>query len=86
MRRKRGCCQYGSIKQKIIRKKYHKNIYNQTITLRDREVTALVCEYKDDPRNSTIFVYGDLLVEVKGKPDVWTAEWFSSLSFESFYQ
>ena len=66
--------------------KHHKNIYNQTITLRDREVTALVCEYKDDPRNSTIFVYGDLLVEVKGKPDVWTAEWFSSLSFDSFYQ
>ncbi len=65
--------------------KHHKNIYNQTIMLRDREVTALVCEYKDDPRNSTIFVYDDLLVEVKGKPEVWTAQWFSALSFDGLY-
>ena len=64
----------------------YEKIYNKTIKLYDREVTAMVCEYKDDPRNSTIFMYGDLLVEVKGKPDVWTAQWFSSLSFDSFYQ
>ena len=62
----------------------HKSIYEQTITLADREVTALVYEYKDDSRNSTIFVYDDLLVEVKGSPDVWSSLWLSNLSFGSF--
>ena len=62
----------------------HNNIYEQEITLADREVTALVYEYKNDSRNSTIFVYDDLLVEVRGNPDVWSALWFSNLSFVSF--
>ena len=60
----------------------HKNIYNKTITLADREVTAMVIEYKDDKRNSTYFVYGDLLVEVRDNPEVWNEKWFSELSFK----
>lgn len=66
--------------------KNYKNIYNQTIRLADREVIAMVYELKNDPRKSTIFVYGDLLVEVKGKPEVWTEQWFSTLSFEGLYE
>ena len=62
----------------------HKSIYEQTLNLADREVTALIYEYKNDSRNSTIFVYDDLLVEVRGNPDVWSAPWFSNLSFGSF--
>lgn len=60
----------------------HKSIYEKNIKLRDREVTALVCEYNDDPRNNTAFVYGDLLIEVRGRAEVWNDEWFASLSFE----
>ena len=60
----------------------HKSIYNKQIKLRDREVTALVIEYNDDSRNSTIFLYGDLIVEVRHSPAVWSDEWFSGLSFE----
>ena len=62
----------------------HENIYNQQIKLRDREVTALVYEYKSDKRNSTVFVYGDLLVEVRCDPAVWSDEWFASLSLNCF--
>ncbi len=61
----------------------HKSIYERKIKLRDREVTALVCEYKDDPRNNTAFVYGDLLIEVRGTPEVWGDGWFSALSFKN---
>ncbi len=61
----------------------HKRIYEKNIKLRDREVTALVCEYKDDTRNNTAFVYDDLLIEVRGTPEVWGDEWFSALSFEN---
>ena len=60
----------------------HESIYERNLKLRDREVTALVCEYKDDRRNNTAFVYGDLLVEVRSAPEVWGYEWFASLSFE----
>ena len=60
----------------------HKNIYEKNIKLRDREVTALVCEYNDDPRNNTAFVYGDLLIEVRGTAEVWNDELFAMLSFE----
>lgn len=60
----------------------HKSIYEKNIKLRDREVTALVCEYNDDPRNNTAFVYGDLLIEVRCTPEVWNDEWFATLSFE----
>ena len=60
----------------------HKSIYNKQIKLRDREVTALVIEYNDDPRDSTIFLYGGLIVEVRHNPAVWSDEWFSGLSFE----
>lgn len=62
----------------------HKSIYNQNIRLEDREVTALVIEYKEDNRNSTIFVYDDFLIEVRSDPEVWTAEWFATLSFDDF--
>ena len=62
----------------------HKSIQNRQITLRNREVTALVFEYKTDKRSSVVFVYGDLLVEVRCDPNVWDAQWFSTLSFESF--
>lgn len=60
----------------------HERIYERKIKLRDREVTALVCEYKDDRRSNTSFVYGDLLIEVRSTPEVWGDEWFASLSFE----
>lgn len=62
----------------------HKSIYNQTLKLSDREVTALVIEYKTDSRNSIFFVYEDLLVQVRCDPEVWNAQWFSDLSFDGF--
>ena len=64
--------------------KQHESIYNQSIMLEDREVTALVIEYKNDNRNSTIFVYDDLLVEIKSNPEVWSTQWFATLSFDDF--
>ena len=60
----------------------YKDIYNQTIALADREVTALVYEFKDDTRNMTTFIYDDLLISVRGDPALWDAQWFSALSFE----
>ena len=60
----------------------HKIIFERQIKLSDREVTALVCEYNDDPRCNIAFVYGEMLVEVKCKTEVWSDEWFSGLSFE----
>jgi hypothetical protein len=63
--------------------KQHKAIYNQKIQLADREVTALVFEFKTDSRNSYRFVYDDLLVEVRCNPEVWDAKWFATLSFGS---
>ncbi len=62
----------------------HKNIYNQELKLSDREVTALIYEYKTDNRNSTIFIYDDLLVEIRSNPEVWSTQWFSALSFDCF--
>ena len=59
----------------------HENIYNRPLNLRDREVTALVIEYKDDTRDSIFFVYENLLVSVCCNPDVWNELWFSALSF-----
>lgn len=64
--------------------KQHENIYNQKMKLSDREVTALVYEYKTDNRNSIMFIYEDLLVEIRCDPDVWNEQWFSSLSFDIF--
>ena len=60
----------------------HEGIYERPLTLRDREVTALFVDYKNDTRDCVYFVYGDLLVLVRCDPNVWTAEWFSALSFE----
>lgn len=62
----------------------HKAIYNQNVTLFDREVTALVTEFKTDSRNSIQFVYGDWLIVVRCDSAVWDAGWFSNLSFESY--
>lgn len=59
----------------------HQSIYNQQITLKDREVTALIVAYKTDTRNSIFFVYDDLLVIVRCDPKVWSEQWFASLSF-----
>ena len=64
----------------------HKKIYHQAITLHDREVIALMMEYKTDSRNSTVFVYDDWLVELRSDPEVWSAAWFSALSFDSFVE
>ena len=61
-----------------------KNVYNTAVSLRDREVNALVYEYKNSNRNSTRFVYDNLLVEVRNDPKVWGEEWFSALSFGGF--
>lgn len=60
----------------------HKSIYERQLTLADREVTALVIEYKEDARNSVFFVYGDLLVSVRCDTAVWGDEWFARLSFK----
>ena len=60
----------------------HESIYEQPLTLRDREVTALVMDYKNETRDCIYFVYGDLLVLVRCDPNVWTAEWFSALFFD----
>lgn len=62
--------------------KQHEKVYTQVIKLSEREVTALVYEYKTDNRNSFLFVYEDILVEVRCAPMVWDAQWFSALSFE----
>ena len=62
----------------------HKSIYENEIALSDRTVTALVIEYKTDKRNSTFFVYDNLLVEVRNDPEIWDADWFASLSFGAF--
>ncbi len=59
----------------------HNNIYEQEITLADRDVMALIYEYKNDSRNSTIFVYDDVIVEVRSNPNEWTKQLFSDLSF-----
>ncbi len=64
--------------------KYHKAIYNKTIKLLDREVTAMISEYEDDNRNSMMFVYDDMLVLVRCNPEIWDEEWFSALSFDSY--
>lgn len=61
----------------------HKDIYNQNIKLRDREVVALICEYKTDNRDSITFIYDDLLVEIRCDPRVWSDQWFSSLTFDN---
>ena len=60
----------------------HKSIRNREIPLRDRTVTALVVEYKDDTRSSILFVYDDLLVLVRCNPTVWSEAWFASLGFD----
>ncbi len=59
----------------------HESIYNKQMKLNDREVTALVIEYKEDTRDSIFFVYDDLLVLVRCDSDVWSEEWFADLSF-----
>ena len=62
----------------------HEKIYNKQIKLKDREVTALVYEYKTDNRDSIKFIYNDFLVDIRCDQQVWNDNWFSSLSFESF--
>ena len=61
----------------------HESIYNKQMKLNDREVTALVIEYKEDTRDSIFFVYEDLLVMVRCNSDVWSDQWFSTLSFDT---
>ena len=62
----------------------HESIYNRQMKLNDREVTALVIEYKEDTRDSIFFVYDDLLVQVRCNLEVWTAEWFAGLSVTDY--
>ncbi len=59
----------------------HQSILNQQITLKDRDVTALIVYYKTDTRNSIFFVYDDLLVMVRCDPNIWSEQWFAALSF-----
>ena len=61
----------------------HESIYNKQMKLNDREVTALVIEYKEATRDSIFFVYEDLLVMVRCNSDVWSDQWFSTLSFDT---
>ena len=63
--------------------KQHESIYNRQITLSDREVAALVIEYKEDTRDNIFFVYDDLLVLVRCDFEVWSDQWFSTLSFDT---
>ena len=63
---------------------YCNSVYNATVKLSDRNVIALVYEYTASKRNSTFFVYDNLLIEVRNDPEIWNSEWFSSLSFGSF--
>lgn len=63
--------------------KQHESICNRQIALGDREVTALIIEYKEDTRDSISFVYEDLLVMVRCNSDVWSDQWFSTLSFDT---
>lgn len=62
---------------------YYDNIYEKKLTLEERDVTALVMTHKTDQRNATMFVYSNMLVEVRGDPEAWSDEWFSTLSFAS---
>ena len=64
--------------------KYDTSVYEREINLRDREVTALLYEYRNDSRSSIIFVYGDMLVMIRSDMEVWNEQWFSELSFEGF--
>ena len=57
----------------------YKKIYNQNLKLRDREVTALICEPKTGNRDTVFFVYDDLLVAITSAPEVWTEQWFAEL-------
>ena len=61
----------------------HQSICNQQITLKNREVTALVIEYKESTRNSIFFVYDDLLIMVRCDQNVWSEQWFAVLSFDN---
>ena len=61
----------------------HESIYNKQMKLNDHEVTALVIEYKEATRDSIFFVYEDLLVMVRCNSDVWSDQWFSTLSFDT---
>lgn len=61
----------------------HQSICNQQITLKNREVTALVIEYKESTRDSIFFVYDDLLIMVRCDQNVWSEQWFASLSFDN---
>ena len=63
--------------------KQHESIYNRQITLSDREVTALVIEYKEDTRDNIFFVYDDLLVLVRCNTEVWSDQWLLTLSFDT---
>lgn len=64
--------------------KYDTSVYEREINLRDREVTALLYEYRNDSRSSIFFVYGDMLVMIRSDMEVWNEQWFSELSFEGF--
>ena len=64
--------------------KYDTSVYEREINLRDREVTALLYEYRNDSRSSIFFVYGDMLVMIRSDMEVWNEQWFSELSFEEF--
>ena len=64
----------------------HKRIYNKQMKLNDREVAALVIEYKEDTRDNIFFVYDGLLVLVRCDSGVWSEQWFSSLSFKTIKQ
>jgi len=59
----------------------HKSIENVTVQLGDREVTAVSMTYNNDSRNSIVFVYDRLLVEVRCDTEEWTDSWFAALSF-----
>ena len=42
----------------------------------------MVIEYKTDSRSSMVFVYEDLLIEIRSNPEVWSEQWLSILSFD----
>lgn len=70
--------------QEIRKESVYSQIYEQNIQLGDREVVALVREYKADSRNGILFLYDGWLVEVRCDPEIWTEQWFSTLTFEAY--
>ncbi len=59
-----------------------RSVSEEPLILKNRTVTVQRTCYRDDSRDTLQFVYGDLLVIVRCDPEIWTDDWFVTLSFE----